>query len=248
MADKILIVDDDEDTQRGLAILLRADGYHVSAALDAIAAMITVRRVNPDLVILDLGLPAGDGFTVLEQLKAHRPYDPIPAIVLTGRDPQQNRQRALEAGAVAFFQKPPDHEDLLWTIRRHIGQARPALKKVLIIEDDPDTQKGLATLLKAEGFVTNFASDAATALSVASREEPNVILLDLGLPAGDGFMVLERLRKHPTLNGIPVIVVSARDPEVNRPKALQAGAQAFFQKPADFDDLLKSIRKAVGDA
>lgn len=248
MAEKILIVDDDEDTQRGLTTLLRGDGFHVSSAPDAIAAMVTVRRINPDLVILDLGLPAGDGFSLLEQIKAHRPYDPIPAIVLTGRDPQLNRQRAITAGAVAFFQKPADHEELLWTIRRHVGQPRPALKKVLIIEDDPDTQKGLATLLKAEGFVTNFASDAATALSIASRDEPSVILLDLGLPAGDGFIVLQRLRNHPTLNNIPVIVVSARDPEVNEPKALQAGAQAFFQKPADFDDLLKAIRTAVGDA
>jgi DNA-binding response OmpR family regulator len=245
--EKILIVDDDEATQRGLSILLRADGYHVSTAPDAIAAMVTVRRVNPDLVILDLGLPAGDGFSLLEQIKAHRPYDPIPAIVLTGRDPQTNEQRAISAGAVAFFQKPADHDELLWTIRRHIGQQRQALKKVLIIEDDPDTQKGLATLLKAEGFVANFASDGATALSVASREEPQVILLDLGLPGGDGFVVLDRLKKHQTLSGVPVIVVSARDAEVNRPKALQAGAEAFFQKPADFDALVKAIRSALGE-
>jgi DNA-binding response OmpR family regulator len=183
---------------------------------------------------------------VLEQLQAYKPSAPIPVVVLTARDPQLNRQRALEAGAVAFLQKPADHEELLSTIRAHIGKVRPALKKILIIEDDPDTQKGLATLLKAEGFLTNFVADAATAVSVASRENPNLILLDLGLPAGDGFMVMERLKKHPTLNGIPVIVVSARDPEVNRPKALQAGAEAFFQKPPDFDELVKAIRKATG--
>jgi DNA-binding response OmpR family regulator len=245
-AQKILIVDDDESTQKGLAMLLRGDGYHVSAAPDAIAAMVTVRRINPDLVILDLGLPAGDGFNLLESIKAHRPYDPIPAIVLTGRDKMTNEARAMTAGAVAFFQKPADHEELLWTIRRHIGQKRVPLKKVLIIEDDPDTQKGLATLLKSEGFVANFASDGATALSVASREEPDVILLDLGLPAGDGFVVLDRLKRHLTLNSVPVIVVSARDAEANRPKALQAGAEAYFQKPADFEQLLKAIRSAIG--
>jgi DNA-binding response OmpR family regulator len=245
-AQKILIVDDDEATQKGLAMLLRGDGFHVSAAPDAIAAMVTVRRINPDLVILDLGLPAGDGFNLLESIKAHRPYDPIPAIVLTGRDRKTNEPRAMTAGAVAFFQKPADHEELLWTIRRHIGQKHAPLKKVLIIEDDPDTQRGLATLLKSEGFVANFASDGATALSVASREEPDVILLDLGLPAGDGFVVLDRLKKHLTLNSVPVIVVSARDAEANRPKALQAGAEAYFQKPADFEALMKAIRSAIG--
>jgi DNA-binding response OmpR family regulator len=245
-AQKILIVDDDDATQKGLTMLLRGDGFHVSSAPDAIAAMVTVRRINPDLVILDLGLPAGDGFSLLESIKAHRPYDPIPTIVLTGRDRKSNEQRATTAGAVAFFEKPADHEELLWTIRRHIGQKRAPLKKVLIIEDDPDTQKGLATLLKAEGFVANFASDGAMALSVASREEPQVILLDLGLPAGDGFVVLDRLKRHPTLNSVPVIVVSARDAEANRPKALQAGAEAYFQKPADFEALLKAVRAALG--
>jgi DNA-binding response OmpR family regulator len=244
---KIVIIDDDEDTQRGLAILLKADGYHVSAATDAIAAMITVRRVNPDLVILDLGLRAGDGFLVLQQLRAHKPSDPIPAIVLTARDPQANRQRALDAGAVAFLQKPADHDELLATIRSYIVRSQATLKKVLIIEDDPDTQKGMALLLKSAGLLTYFAADAATALSVAARERPDVILLDLGLPAGDGFVVMQRLGMHPTLNDVPVIVVSARDPEVNRPKALAAGAVAYFQKPADFDELLKVIRRVIGE-
>jgi DNA-binding response OmpR family regulator len=245
---KIVVIDDDPDTQRGLATLLKAEGYHVSAAPDAIAAMITVRRVEPDLVILDLGLRAGDGYTVLQQLRAYKPSDPIPAIVLTGRDAATNRQRALDAGAVAFLQKPADHEELLATIRAYIGKSQAALKKVLIIEDDPDTQKGMAALLKGAGLLTNFASDAATALSVAAKEKPDVILLDLGLPAGDGFVVMDRLAMHPTLNDVPVIVVSARDPEVNRPKALQKGAKAYFQKPAEFDELLKAIRHAIGES
>jgi DNA-binding response OmpR family regulator len=248
MANSILVIDDDEETQRGLKVMLSADGFHVSSATDAISAMIAVRRMSPDLVILDLGLRAGDGFSVLHQLRAHKPFDPIPAIVLTARHAEGNRQRALDAGAVAFLQKPADHDELLATIRAHIGKSQRGVRKVLIVEDDPDTQKGIAALLQAEGFVTNFASDAATAVSVAAREKPDIILLDLGLPAGDGFKVMERLAIHPTLNDVPFVVISARDPGVNRPKALQAGAVAYFQKPADFDELLKVIRAAVGDA
>jgi len=248
MIGKILIIDGDDEIQRSLGSLLRASGFQTSSATDAISAMITVRKVNPDLVILELALPAGDGFNVLEQLAAHRPSDPLPVIVVTTRDAQASRQRALAAGAVAVFQKPASHDEILRAIRTHIGQKRAPRKRILIVEDDPDTQKGLATLLRAEGFVPHFAADGVSALSVAAREEPDVILLDLGLPAGDGFVVLDRLRKHATLSSVPVIVVSARDAEVNRPKALLAGAQDFFQKPADFDELLQSIRRAVGVA
>ncbi len=246
MANKILIVEDDQDTQRGLTTLLQAEGFVVAAASDATTAIIAAKRSNPDVVILDLGLPGGDGFKVMEQLKMLKPDAPTPVIVLSARDPELNQQRAIDGGAVAFLQKPPDHEELLSTIRAHIGTARPALKKIVIIEDDPDTQKGLGVLLTAEGFLVQFVSDAATAMSMAMRQKPNIILLDLGLPAGDGFMVLERLKANSALNSIPVIVVSARDPEVNRPKALQAGAIAFFQKPPDFEELLREIQKAVG--
>jgi len=245
MTYKILVVDDDAHSRTELTTWLRADRYQVSTATDAITAMVTARRVDPDLVILDLTLPAGGGFAVLEQLRAHKPSSPVPVIIMTARVPQSNRRRALDAGAVAFLQKPVNHDELLQTVRAHVGKPLAALKKILIVEDDPDTQKGLATLLKAEGFVTSFVADGATALSVAAKEEPSVILLDLGLPAGDGFVVLDRLTNHPTLSGVPVIVVSARDPAVNKPKALHAGAVAFFQKPADFDELLKAIRRAI---
>jgi len=70
-------------------------------------------------------------------------------------------------------------------------------------------------------------------------------VLDLGLPAGDGFLVMERMTKRPVLSGIPIIVVSARDPAVNRERALKARALEYFQKPADNDALMAAIRQAL---
>jgi len=76
---------------------------------------------------------------------------------------------------------------------------------------------------------------------------PDLIILDLGLPAGDGFSVLERLKANLTLTSIPVIVVSARDRNENRERALKAGARAFLQKPVDNARLLSVIRQALGE-
>lgn len=243
---RIVIIDNDEATRRELTTVLRAAGYHVSGAADAISAMVTVRRVNPDLVILDLVLPAGDGFSVLEQLEAHRPTNPVPAIVLTAGDRATYWPRAFAAGAAAFLQKPAHPRELLATVRACIDRSPASLKQVLIVDDDPDTQKALATLLRESGFHAHFASDGATAIAAAARERPDVILLDLGLPVGDGFVVMQRLAMHPTLNDVPVIVVTGHDSEANRARALEAGAVAFFQKPADFDHLLRAIHGAVG--
>jgi DNA-binding response OmpR family regulator len=89
------------------------------------------------------------------------------------------------------------------------------------------------------------ATDAVSAISQAKNEKPDLILLDLGLPAGDGFKVMERLSNVDSLATIPVIVLSARDQQVNKEKSLKAGAKAFFQKPADKVELLASIRRVL---
>jgi CheY-like chemotaxis protein len=76
---------------------------------------------------------------------------------------------------------------------------------------------------------------------------PDLILLDLGLPAGGGFLVMERLKLIPALAIIPVIIVSARDGLGNQKRAFDAGAKAFLQKPIDDAELLAVVRQALGE-
>jgi DNA-binding response OmpR family regulator len=120
--------------------------------------------------------------------------------------------------------------------------------KILIVDDDPDLRRALKIRLRANHYDTVQASDGYSAISVAQKETPNLIILDLGLPAGDGYVVLERLQDSDTLSGIPVIVLTARDPQSNEQKTLQAGAAAFFQKPADNNELLDVIRATLPKA
>ena len=120
--------------------------------------------------------------------------------------------------------------------------------KILIVDDDPDLRRALKIRLRANHYDTVQASDGYSAISVAQKEKPNLIILDLGLPAGDGYVVLERLQDSDTLSGIPVIVLTARDPQSNEQKTLQGGAAAFFQKPADNNELLDVIRATLPKA
>jgi DNA-binding response OmpR family regulator len=117
--------------------------------------------------------------------------------------------------------------------------------KILIVDDDPDLRRALKIRLQANHYNTVQAADGYSALAVAQREHPNLIILDLGLPAGDGFVVLKRLQNSDALSNIPVIVLTARDPQSNEQKTLQAGATAFFQKPADNTELLDVIRATL---
>jgi DNA-binding response OmpR family regulator len=120
-------------------------------------------------------------------------------------------------------------------------------KKILIVDDDPDVRLGVHVRLKANHYDTFFADDAFGAIAEARKHGPDLIILDLGLVAGDGFLVMERLKEDLSLAMIPVIVVSARDPHANRERALKAGAKAFLQKPVDDAELLSLIRKALGE-
>ena len=117
----ILVIDDDDQQRRLLSLQLGGLGYKVVVAGDAVTAVSVARSTHPDLVILDLGLPGGDGFVVMERFSALLPLSNIPVIILTGRDADLLRERAAAAGAVAFLTKPTD-----------TGQLEAAVANVLV--------------------------------------------------------------------------------------------------------------------
>ena len=117
--------------------------------------------------------------------------------------------------------------------------------KIMVVDDDPDLRQALSLRLRANHFDTINVCDGYSAIAMAQKEKPQLIILDLGLPAGDGFAVLKNLQQYPALAEIPVIVLTARDPEGNERRTLEAGATAFFQKPADNDELLGVIRACL---
>ncbi len=321
---KILVVDDDQDLLRGLAVRLRASGYEVIFAADAMYAVSNARKERPDLIILDIGLPGGDGFLVMDRLKSNSALSSIPIIILSARDPQVNREKALEHGAVAFLQKPADNFVLMATIQKVLGDEPPKLdaedleekpeppkpkpipkpqpienvqpqepsspapeiddddssapeidldnidyspvtlkadenipldkispkpvetqrkpKSILVVDDDHDLLLGMSVRLMAYGYNVFFTYDVISAIAKAKKVRPDLIILDIGLPGGDGFTVMERMKKIPEIANTPVIILTAREPQKNRQKAKEMGAVGFFQKPANNNELIKAIR------
>jgi DNA-binding response OmpR family regulator len=121
-------------------------------------------------------------------------------------------------------------------------------KKILIVEDENLQLTIVAKQLKSAGFEIAGARDGTSAISIARKEQPDLILLDLGLPAGDGFTVLQRLQMIIQTSLIPVVVLSSRTPVGNRDAALKNGAVAYLQKPVKPEELVKAINQALGIA
>ena len=124
-------------------------------------------------------------------------------------------------------------------------EASKSRSKIMVVDDDSDLRQALSLRLRANQFETIGACDGYSAIAMALKEKPQLIILDLGLPAGDGLVVLKNFQQYPALAGIPVIVLSARDPEANERRTIEAGATAFFQKPADNEELLGVIRACL---
>ena len=122
MPAKILIVEDNSDARLALTIRLQSSGFVVLQAPDIAGAMDLVASASPDLVVLDLGLPDGDGSQFMQSLKSSSTYSSIPVIVLTARDPCGNQESSHEGGAFDFFQKPVPYKWLLASIERALSE------------------------------------------------------------------------------------------------------------------------------
>lgn len=115
---KILIVDDERDIVKALMIRLQSNGYNVVAAFDGAQGIFMANKEVPDLVILDIRIPAEDGFGVAEKLKQSDRTDQIPIIFLTGSPERNAEERAMGLGARFYIKKPYDPEELLDAVKR----------------------------------------------------------------------------------------------------------------------------------
>lgn len=130
-------------------------------------------------------------------------------------------------------------------------------KKILVIDDNKVILTTMSLMLKARGYRVTVAETGADALASLRRDKPDLILLDLDFPpdignigAGlrDGFLILDWARRMCDAEKIPVIIVSALDPELYKAKAQAAGIPTYFRKPVDKDRLLAAIQTTLSAA
>ena len=121
MKSKILLVEDDEKIVKALTIRLQSQGYDVVAAYDAVMAMSRAMEHHPDVILLDISMPGGNGFTVAERLHDSSLTMDIPIIFLTASKEPGLRERAKELGAIGFLEKPCDAQELVAVIQHALA-------------------------------------------------------------------------------------------------------------------------------
>ncbi len=116
------------------------------------------------------------------------------------------------------------------------------MTRVLAVDDEPQMLRALAVNLRARGYVVDLAPTGESALELAGRHRPDVVILDLGLPGIDGIEVVRGLRGW---SAVPIIILSARDGQAGKVEALDAGADDYVTKPFAMDELLARMRAAL---
>ena len=204
----LLIVEDDPHYARILADLAHDQGLKALIAMRGSEALALAREYQPAAISLDIFLPDMLGWTVLSQLKQDPVTRHIPVQVVTL---DEDRQHSLARGAFAFLRKPSTTEDLGAALSRITDYAKPRRKRLLIVEDNPAEQLGIAELLGHTDVDLTAVGTGAEALAALRQEPPDCIVLDLRLPDMSGFDLLETVRDDATLADIPVIVFTGRE-------------------------------------
>ncbi len=138
---RVLVVEDDQEIAQVLQRSLRLEGYEVKLALDGQLALDVAVAFNPDLVILDLGLPKVDGIEVARRLRAH---DDVPILMLTARDAVESRVEGLDSGADDYLVKPFERQELLARLRALLRRRPPRGSASVVVGDlslNPDTHE-----------------------------------------------------------------------------------------------------------
>lgn len=258
---KILIIDDNPKSALTLAVRLKAHGYATWIAADAVQGMKAVMRHKPDLIFLGVTRPGRNTFEVAQILNRLEAARPIPFIVAVPAGAAGFRQEVLDLNPAGILESPMEAEDLLSTVEMVLrcypasqpNEALPPLrrlryssaKQILIVEDDCKIAKALALRLNAAGYQTTLAHDGLSGVQCAAASNPDLVLLDISLPAGDGFSVAQRIQTHVPVP-IPMIFLTASKRPEFRERAGELGAIAFFEKPFEAEALLRAIQQAVG--
>ena len=120
-----------------------------------------------------------------------------------------------------------------------------AMKSVLLVDDDSVFLLTIGVRLKSMGYTVYAAKDAVNAISAVRKNNPDVVVLDVSIPAGDGFMVAERLQNLISTAATPIIFVTASEQPGLRERAMKVGAVEFLNKPFDATTLADAIESAL---
>ena len=223
----LLIIEDDAAFAGALVDLARKRGFKCLVAEDGEAGLHLADDHRPSAIILDIGLPGMDGWTVMERLKASPETRHIPVHFISATDKQMS---AKQLGAVGYLVKPvsiPKLEEAFTKIEEII--AKP-VKRLLVVEDENAQRQAIVELIGNGDVVTTAVATGTEALERLRTESFDCMILDLGLADMSGFDLLAAIRDEERMQDLPIIIYTGKELTEEEDAELQKYAESIIVK------------------
>ena len=241
----ILIIEDDSDIRDIIRFYLTEEGFTVVEAVDARNIVEVVKKYKPCLITLDIKLPGIDGPAAIALIKKTREISSIPILIVSvlAKDPKIQKLTAQ-----GFIAKPFEKDELIAAVKKILAspsqKAQP--QKILIVDDEPDVVDIISDQLKNRGFIPLTAFNSQEAIHKATKEKPDLIVLDIRMPKIDGFQLISILHKDKEAWSIPIIVLSgAQISDEQKRQSKELGVKKFLTKPLEPEKLIAEINGAL---
>jgi PAS domain S-box-containing protein len=246
----VLVCDDDPGIRTIVAEQLRQHGYAVIEADRGEQAIAMAIESSPDAILLDLYMPGLSGWETLNRLKRNALTADIPVVVLSVLSPSE---RPRLAGDAAGWVQKPFNENLLLTELGRVLHGSEGPTHILLVEDDHDLAVIILASFERAGIHISHAATRQEAIAMCRSQKPDLLILDLMLPDGDGFGVIDWLRRHPEMRTLPVVVYSGHEVSEREMGQLRLGPTQFLTKakvqPKDVEALvLTMVRQSRAQA
>lgn len=223
----VLLCDDDTSMHGVIKVVLESRGYQVVTVASGKEAIAQAVLLQPSVILLDLLMPCMNGWETMAILKEQPNTKNIPIIIFSAWASEAEKSSHPEVAN--WLSKPPTMETLFETIHQSLKQRNQAAR-VLVVEDDLDLGRVLTTMFERHGIEAYHATSGREAIQMSQHVLPDLLLLDLVLPEGDGYAVVEWLRLHDCLHEVPLVVYSAEELTKADRDRLALGPTEFFTK------------------
>ena len=256
MRPRILIVDDSLTVRMDLGDALQVAGFDTVLCTDIRSATEALGHERTALIVLDILLADGDGLDFLETLRDSPSTAQVPVLLLSSTEDVKTRIQTMDAGALVCMGKPYDLAELVAQakILTEVGTlGRPAIdaresasllgaKRLLAVDDSMTYLQELASQLREEDYVVILASSGEEALELLTTKSVDGILLDLIMPGLSGQEACKRIKQRADWRDIPLIMLTAHDDRDAMIECINAGADDYIAKSADFEVLKVRLR------
>lgn len=260
---RLLIVEDDSELRSNLELLLGRDQLQIVAVGTLAGALEQLSTVTFDCMVMDLSLPDGSGYDLLEHMAGNDEVGFPPVIVYTGRALSREEEQRLRRSSKSIIIKgarsperlldevtlflhsveaslPTDQQRLLREARRRDTVLDG--RTVLLAEDDVRNIFALSSVLEPLGVTLEIARNGQEAVDRLAEREVDLVLMDIMMPEKDGLAAMREIRAQRHLQDLPIIALTAKAMPDDRERCLQAGANDYIAKPIDVDKLVSLCR------